>query len=141
MRIFVKVLVLVLAVIAAFLANAYVQHFIRAEVFGNQFPRTYPDMFACALAGTIAASLLVSIPIAATYRGKAWLAAILISLPVIALRLNDFITYTGRLVSQVKTMAIVEIGSYLASLIGGSLLASLIWKRDGSHANPDHVES
>lgn len=141
MRTVAKALVLLLATITAFLANAYVQDFIRLEVFGNHFPRGYPDMVTCALVGAVVASILVSLPLAMTFRGKSWLAAMVASSPVVALRLNDFTAHAGAFDSQIKMMAIIEAASYVVFLVGGSLLASLIWKRHDGHAGPNYAET
>ena len=135
MRTFIKVVILLLIAIAAILVFAYSQRFVRTVVFGNQYPRSYLDMVSCALAGSLAASIIVSIPIAATFRRKPWLAASAVSLPMLGIRLNELFTYTGPFTSQVRVMAVVEAGSYLAFLVAGSLLASTIWKQSDNHSN------
>jgi hypothetical protein len=129
MRVIGQLLVLLTATILAFASCAYAQHFTRTLVFGGQSPRTYLDMILCALVGAAVASIIVSIPLAATFRRRAWLAAAAISLPVVALRLNEFITYKGSLALQVKVLALVEASSYLVILVLGSLCASLIRSR------------
>jgi hypothetical protein len=136
MRVLLQILVLLLATISAFAASAYAQYFARTLVFGSQFPRSYVDMISCALAGAIAASIIVSFPISATFRKRAWLAAVAVSLPVLALRINEFVTYTGPLTSQVRVMAVVEACSYLTFLVLGSLFVSSLWPRPNNSFKP-----
>ncbi|WP_202840741.1 hypothetical protein [Luteimonas saliphila] len=120
----------------AFAANAYVQHFTRALFFDSQVPRSYLEMIFCALAGALAATVVASAPLAAVFRRHAWLAAVAVSTPVLALRLTEFFTYTGAISSQVKVMAIVEASSYFALLVLGAWFVSRIWPRPNSSFKP-----
>jgi hypothetical protein len=136
MKAFWRVIVLMLVTILAFAADAYAQQFTRTLVFGAQFPRNYFDMTTCALVGAFAAAIIAAVPLSATFRKQAWLAAAAASTPVIVLRANDFITYTGSLTTQVRTMAIVEALSYLAFLVLGAWCLSRIWPRPNNSFKP-----
>ncbi|WP_133952453.1 hypothetical protein [Rhodanobacter sp. TND4FH1] len=132
-----RVLLLLLIIVVAFAASAYAQHFTRTLVFGAQIPRSYLDMITCALVGAFAATVVASAPLAAAFRKQAWLAAIVVSVPVIALRANEFITYTGSLSTQVKVMAILEASSYLGFLVVGAWCVSRIWPRPNNSFKAD----
>jgi hypothetical protein len=132
-----RVLVLLLITLLAFAANAYAQDFTRALVFDSQVPRDYLDMTTCALVGAFAATIIASPPLVAVFRKQAWLAATAVAAPVLALRLNEFITYAGAISDQVKVMAIVEASSYFGLLVLGALCVSLIWPRPNNSFKPN----
>ena len=131
-----RVLVLLLITFLAFAANAYTQHFTRTFIFDSQVPRSYLEMITCALIGALAAAIVASAPLAAAFRKQAWLAAAAAASPVLALRLTEFITYTGAISAQVKVMAIVEASSYFGFLVLGAWCVSRIWPRPNSSFKP-----
>ena len=136
MKVLVKGAVLPLITLAAVSVYGYVQNFVQIAVFKMASPRTYQDMVICALAGAAAAAVVVSIPIAWTFRKMVLPASVIVSLPILALRINEFLTYTGPLYHQVKVMAVVESASYLVFLVFGTLIASRIRQRSNNSFKP-----
>lgn len=108
----------------AFIVYAYVQGFVAVNFFPFTSPRPVFEMIVCAVAGSFAAAAVSSIPLAKLFKRHAWLAALLVALPVVTLRLNDLWSYSGTLRRDVEIMAVIESGSYLLVLVGGAILFS-----------------
>ena len=135
MKLLLQMLALLLATLISALVYAYVQSFVQTTFFGMA-GRTYVDMVSCALAGSIGAAAVISLPIAAIFRKKYSFAAAFISSPIIALRLNDFFSYRGSLAQEVQVMSVVEGFGYLAALLVGTHVASRFWRRPNNSFKP-----
>ena len=105
-------------------------------MFDSQVPRSYLEMITCALIGALAATIVASAPLAAVFRKQAWVAAAVVAMPVLALRINELSTYAGVNSDQVRVMAIVEASSYFGALVLGAWFVSRIWPRPNNSFKP-----
>jgi hypothetical protein len=120
---------LVVVAIVAFAVWGYAQQLTAAVFFPVTYPRPYFEMVTCAVVGALAASLVASFPLAWLLHHRAWFGAILASLPVLALRVPDMLSYSGPLPQEVRLMGVVEAGTYLALLVAVAVVVSAHWPK------------
>lgn len=124
MTIALRIVGLLVVMVAAFTASAYASQFTAAVIFpAPSYPRPYSEMIVAAVAGSLAAGLVAAIPLAWLFDRRAWLGALVVAAPVLALRLPELASYTGPQAPQVKIMAGVEALLYVLCVVGAAVIS------------------
>ncbi len=111
--------------VVLFLGNAYGSLSFAGLLFPRVVPRPYTEMIAAAVAGAVVGGVLVAYPLARMFPSRYWVAALAVSLPLVALRLSDFIAYAGSGRSAIVIISVVE--ALLVPL--GAIAASWLFVR------------
>ena len=119
-----KVIALVLLAALAFVANAYASLYFAGYMFPRIEPRPYVEMVGAAVAGGVAAAVVTAWPLARLYADRAWLAALVVAAPVVALRVGDLLHYGQLEEPRIIAMSLVELLLYPALILGGVWVAS-----------------
>ena len=103
---------------AAFVAAAYASLYFAGYLFPRVVPRPYTEMVSAALVGALAAALVSALPLAKLFGHRAWMAALLVSAPWIALRTSDLLHYAGKNEPRIMVMSWVELLLYPLVVVG-----------------------
>lgn len=112
MNIAVKMIVLVLLIALAFVVNAYASSYFAGYFFPLVQPRPYTEMVSAAIVGSLAAGVVVAYPLVRLFPERFWIAALVISIPVLDLRGRDFFRFSGTDESRIVVMSVVEFFVY-----------------------------
>ena len=115
---------LVLLIALAFVVNAYASSYFAAYIFPLVQPRSYTEMISSAVVGSIAAGTLVAYPLIKLFPQRYWLAALVVSIPVLEMRGRDFLRYFGGEETRIVVMSIVEFVVYPTAILACSWIAS-----------------
>ena len=124
MHIALRILALFVVAAAAFTANAYAQLYWAGLLFPRVVPRPYSEMVSAAVVGALAAALVAAVPLSKLFQGKAWLAALVVALPVVALRASEVGAGGTPERQTIAVMAWVEMLSYTSALVFTAWLLS-----------------
>jgi hypothetical protein len=134
MRLATKIIALPLLLVLAFAINAYAATYFAGYLFPLVVPRPYVEMVGAAVVGAVAAAAAIAWPLVRLYGGRAWVAAIAVASPVVALRAGDFLHYAGTGESRIIVMSCVEGLVYPVVILVGIWLASM-----SSHARGENA--
>lgn len=104
-----KLTALVPLAVVLFLGNAYGSLSFAGLLFPRVVPRPYTEMIGAATVGALVGGLLVAYPLARMFPSRHWVAALVVSLPLVALRLSDLLAYAGSNQSAIIVMSVVEL--------------------------------
>lgn len=116
----------------AFAVDAYASLYFAGHLFPRVFPRPYVEMMSAAVVGSFAAAAVVSWPLVRLYSRRAWLAALFVASPIVALRLSDLMYYAYKNESRIIVMSAFELLIYPALLLLGSWVAARFVSRSVS---------
>lgn len=117
MQFLVRFITLLVVAIAAFAANAYAQEYWAGMLFPRVVPRPYSEMVSAALVGAAAAAAVSALPLVRLFKKSAWLAALVVALPVVALRAPEISAAMPEAAQPVSIMAWVEMLSYTLAVV------------------------
>lgn len=117
---------------AAFAAAAYASLYFAGYLFPRVVPRPYTEMVSAALVGAIAAALVSAVPLAKLFGRRAWLAALAVAAPWVALRISDLMHYARKNEPRIVVMSWVELLLYPVVLVGAA------WFAASRYAKPRH---
>ena len=109
MKTLAKFIALLPLAIVLFLGNAYGSMSFAGLLFPRVVPRPYTEMIGAATAGAIVGGILVAYPLARLFPSRSWAAALLVSSPLVALRLSDLLAYAGTTQTPAIIMSAVEL--------------------------------
>lgn len=124
MRLLVRFTALLVVALAAFAANAYAQEYWACMLFPRAVPRPYSEMVSAAFVGAAAAAAVSALPLVRLFNRGAWLAALFVALPVVALRAPEISAAMPEALQPVSVMAWVEMLSYTSAVICAAWLLS-----------------
>ena len=125
MKTLAKLVALVPLAAILFLGNAYGSLSFAGLLFPRVVPRPYTEMIGAAAAGALVGGILVAYPLVRLFPSRYWVAAFVVSLPLVALRLGDFLAYVGKDQSAIVVMSLVE----LVLVPMGAVMASWLFVR------------
>jgi len=132
MRALAKLTALPLILALAFAVNAYASQYFAGHLFPRVLPRPYLEMMSAAFIGSAAAAAVVSWPLVRVYTAWAWLAALLVAAPVVALRADDLLQFWGKNDPRIVVMSWFELIVYPVALLFGVWLVSRSSTRDAN---------
>ncbi|MGB5719126.1 MAG: hypothetical protein WBM34_00405 [Woeseiaceae bacterium] len=109
--------VLVLLAVVAFAVYAQASSEFAGRLFPFVRPRPYFEMISAAVVGALAASLVVSYPLARLFPRRYWLAGLIVALPYMELRVSWLIMYFGKDEPRIMTMSGLELLIYPAAIV------------------------
>lgn len=124
MQLTLRLLALVVVAVVAFAANAYAQQYWAGFLFPRVVPRPYAEMVSAAVVGALAAAAVSAFPLAKLFARKAWVAALAVALPVVALRAPEIGSQGTPFLEAIAVMAWVELLSYTFAVVCGAWLLS-----------------
>ena len=95
--------------VVLFLGNAYGSMSFAALLFPRVVPRPFTEMISAATVGAIVGGILVAYPLAKLFPSRHWAAALLVSSPLVALRLSDLHSSAGTAETANIIMSAVEL--------------------------------
>jgi hypothetical protein len=107
--------------VVAFAVNACAASYFAYLAFPVVYPRPYTEMLSCAVVGAACAGLVTAYPLAKLFPSKSWVAGLVVASPVIALRGDELLHYSGTDQQSVHVMAVAEILVYTLAI------TSLAW--------------
>jgi hypothetical protein len=120
-----KLLTLLLLAVVLFLGNAYGSMSFAGLLFPRVDPRPYIEMISAAAVGALAGGLLVAYPLARLFPSRYLVAALLVSAPLMALRLSDLLTYANTDHVAIITMSALEL---ILAPVGAAIVTWLFAK-------------
>lgn len=124
MRLALRLLALVVVAVVAFVANAYAQQCWAGLLFPRVVPRPYSEMVSAAVVGAVAAAAVAALPLVKLFQSKAWLAGLVVALPVIALRAPEVGASGPAVAEATAVMVWVEMLSYTLAVVCAAWLLS-----------------
>jgi len=113
-----------LILVLAFFVNAYASEYFAGYFFPRVVPRPYAEMIGAAVVGALSAAAVVSWPLVRLYSRRAWIAALAVSAPVVAIRVGDLLHYASADESRIVVMSLVEAIVYPTVILAGVWLLS-----------------
>jgi hypothetical protein len=104
-----KLVALLPLAVVLFLGNAYGSMSFAGLLFPRVVPRPYVEMVSAAAVGALVGGLLVAYPLARLFPTRHFIAALLVSAPLMALRLSDVLAYAHTDHGAIITMSAVEL--------------------------------
>jgi hypothetical protein len=95
--------------VVLFIGNAYGSLTFARLLFAGNYPRPYIEMIGAAIVGALVGGVLVAYPLAKLFPSRYWLAAVVVSLPLMALRVGDLQTFSGAQHTAIVVMSVVEL--------------------------------
>jgi hypothetical protein len=139
MRLTLRIAALLVLCILSLVAWGWVQHYVEREFYqltGNGALAARLSF----LAGALVVLVVPAVPLAALFRGRAWLAGALIGWPLLAVPLWHVSQYSGSAsLERLSTVAVVEGLVCWAAVVMGAWLVSLRWplSKQPLHPTPD----
>jgi len=133
MRSLAKMVALLPLAVALFLGNAYGSMSFAGLLFPRVTPRPYIEMVSSAAVGAISGGCLVAYPRAKLFPSRYLAAAIIVSSPLMALRLSDLLAYAGTAQTATVIMSAVE----LTLVPAGAVLVTWLFARFFPRALPN----
>jgi hypothetical protein len=109
MKAIAKLLALLPLMVVLFLGNAYGSMSFAGLLFPRVIPRPYIEMVSAAAVGALVGGLLVAYPLARLFPSRYLVAALLVSAPLMALRMSDLLTYANTDHVAMITMSAFEL--------------------------------
>lgn len=98
-----------------------------AAFFPRVFPRPYVEMLGADVAGALAPAALVAWPLARLYGPRAWIVALVVAAPMMALRVSWLVTFAGEDQPGIMITSAFELVTFPVSLLAG--VAFVRWMR------------
>lgn len=125
MKTLAKFVALLPMALVLFLGNAYGSMMFAGYLFPRVVPRPYTEMIGAAAVGAIVGGILVAYPLVRLFPSRYWAAALLVSSPLMALRLSDLLSYAGTSETAIIVMSTVE----LVLVPAGTVLVAWLFGR------------
>ena len=130
MKALAKFIALLPLALVLFLGNAYGSLAFAALPFPRVAPRPYTEMIGAAAVGAVVGGILVGYPLAKMFPLRYWAAALVVSLPFVALRFGDLSEYAGTRQTPIIIMSVVELALVpLGAVIGTWFFARFFPRR------------
>ncbi len=119
-----KILAVFTLMVVAWVVYAYATLYFAGYLFPRVVPRPYVEMVSAAIVGSMAAALVTAFPLARLFKSRAWLIAVVVALPMLAIRIGDLIHYAGKNEAVLVVMAWIEMFVYTGCIVSAAWLVS-----------------
>ncbi len=113
----IKLVVLVLLALVAFAVDAHVSFEFAGRVFPLEHPRPYLEMIGAAIIGALVAGMVVAYPLVRLFPLRYWIAALMVSLPYMSLRVDWLVMYFGEHKPRIVATALFELLFFPAAIV------------------------
>ena len=124
-----KLLSLPVLAFSAFLGYAYGSLYFAGYLFPRVVPRPYVEMLSAAVAGSILAGVLVSLPLVKLFPSRYWLAGLVVASPFMIIRARDIAHYIDKNEPSIMVMSVAELAVYPALILVMCWLVSRLYPR------------